>query len=101
MKILIVDDERFIRSSLKELLEMEKYTVDTAENGADAVKMAEAEKYDIIFCDIKMPGMDGVEVLSTLVADGVVRNGELIHPAGQSTSFCAAGLKEVWKKSTR
>ena len=71
MKILIVDDERFIRSSLKELLEMEKYTVDTAENGADAVKMAEAEKYDIIFCDIKMPGMDGVEVLSTLVADGV------------------------------
>ena len=36
-----------------------------------------------------------------LVADGVVRNGELIHPAGQSTSFCAAGLNEVWKKSTR
>ena len=71
MKILIVDDERFIRSSLKELLEMEHYTVDTAENGTDAVKMAESEKYDIIFCDIKMPGMDGVEVLSRLVADGV------------------------------
>ena len=71
MKILIVDDERFIRSSLKELLEMEHYTVDTAENGTDAVKMAESEKYDIIFCDIKMPGMDGVEVLTRLVADGV------------------------------
>ena len=71
MKILIVDDERFIRSSLKELLEMEKYTVDTAENGTDAIRMAESEKYDIIFCDIKMPGIDGVEVLTRLVADGV------------------------------
>ena len=71
MKILIVDDERFIRSSLKELLEMEKYTVDTAENGPDAIRMAESEKYDIIFCDIKMPEMDGVEVLTKLVEDGV------------------------------
>ena len=71
MKILIVDDERFIRSSMKELLEMEKYTVETAENGLDAIRMAESEKYDIIFCDIKMPEMDGVEVLTKLVADGV------------------------------
>ena len=71
MKILIVDDERFIRSSLKELLEMEAHTVDVAENGPDAIRMAEGEKYDVIFCDIKMPGMDGVEVLSKLIADGV------------------------------
>ncbi|MBR5699559.1 MAG: sigma-54-dependent Fis family transcriptional regulator [Bacteroidales bacterium] len=71
MKILVVDDERFIRSSLKELLEMESHTVDAAENGPDAIKMAESEKYDVIFCDIKMPGMDGVEVLTQLIADGV------------------------------
>ena len=71
MKIMIVDDERFIRSSLKELLEMEAHTVDVAENGPDAIKMAEGEKYDVIFCDIKMPGMDGVEVLSKLIEDGV------------------------------
>ena len=71
MKILIVDDERFIRSSLKELLEMEKYTVDTADCGPDAIRMAESDRYDIIFCDIKMPDMDGVEVLTKLVADGV------------------------------
>ena len=72
MKILVVDDERYIRSSLKELLEMENYTVDAAENGADAVKMAESEKYDVLFCDIKMPGgMDGVEVLAKLIEDGV------------------------------
>ncbi len=72
MKILVVDDERYIRSSLKELLEMENHTVDAAENGADAVKMAESEKYDVLFCDIKMPGgMDGVEVLAKLIEDGV------------------------------
>ena len=50
---------------------MEDYQVDTAENGADACEMAEKEKYDAIFCDIKMPGMDGTEVLQKLIADGV------------------------------
>ncbi|MBR0053319.1 MAG: sigma-54-dependent Fis family transcriptional regulator [Bacteroidales bacterium] len=71
MKILIVDDERSIRNSLKEILEMEGYQVDTAENGTAACDLAEKEKYDAIFCDIKMPGMDGTEVLQKLVADGV------------------------------
>jgi DNA-binding NtrC family response regulator len=71
MRILIADDERAIRYSLKEILEMEDYQVDTAENGTEAVEKAEKEKYDAIFCDIKMPGMDGMEVLDRLVADGV------------------------------
>ena len=71
MRILIVDDERSIRNSLKEILEMEEYQVDTAENGEDALKAAEKDKYDAIFCDIKMPGMDGIEVLTRLGADGV------------------------------
>ena len=71
MKILIVDDERAIRNSLKEILEMENYQVETAENGSDACTKAGKEKYDAIFCDIKMPGMDGIEVLQKLLADGV------------------------------
>ena len=71
MRILIADDERAIRYSLKEILEMEDYQVDTAENGKEAVEKAEKEKYDAIFCDIKMPEMDGMEVLDRLVADGV------------------------------
>ena len=71
MKILIVDDERSIRNSLKEILQMENYQVDTAENGTEACEMAEKEKYDAILCDIKMPGMDGQEVLQKLIADGV------------------------------
>ena len=71
MKVLIVDDERAIRYSLKEILEMENYQVETAENGAEGLQKAEKEKYDAIFCDIKMPEMDGTEMLSRLVEEGV------------------------------
>jgi DNA-binding NtrC family response regulator len=71
MRILIADDERSIRNSLKEILEMEDYQVELAENGAQAVEKAEKEKFDAIFCDIKMPEMDGMEVLDTLMKEGV------------------------------
>ena len=66
MKILIIDDERSIRNSLGEILTDEGYDVDVAEDGAMGCTMAEKEKYNIIFCDIKMPGMDGIEVLDKL-----------------------------------
>ena len=71
MKILIVDDERAIRNSLKEILSDEGYGVETAENGAIALEMVTKDHYDVIFCDIKMPEMDGIEVLDRLQADGV------------------------------
>ena len=71
MKILIVDDERAIRNSLKEILGDEGYDVDIAEDGAAALAKVDKERFDVIFCDIKMPGMDGTEVLDKLVADGV------------------------------
>jgi DNA-binding NtrC family response regulator len=63
MKILIIDDERSIRNSLKEILADEGYDVDVAENGLQGCSMVEKEKYDVIFCDIKMPEMDGMEAL--------------------------------------
>jgi len=71
MNILIIDDERAIRNSLKEILGDEGYDVDVAESGAAALEMVDKEKYNVIFCDIKMPGMDGVEVLDKMIADGV------------------------------
>lgn len=71
MKILVIDDERAIRNSLKEILMLEGYEVETAENGVQGVAMVEKEKYDVIFCDIKMPEMDGDEVLDRLVAMGI------------------------------
>ena len=71
MKILIIDDERSIRNSLKEILEDEGYDVDVAENGQQGVEMVEKEKYDVVFCDIKMPVMDGVEALAKLTSMGI------------------------------
>lgn len=65
-KILIIDDERSIRRALKEILEFEDFEVDEAENGKDGLEKAKAEHYDIIFCDIKMPLMDGMEVLEAI-----------------------------------
>lgn len=70
MKILIIDDERAIRNSLGEILGDEGYAVDTAEDGKIGLEMATREHYDVIFCDIKMPGMDGLEVLSKLTEEG-------------------------------
>ncbi len=71
MKILIIDDERSIRNSLKEILMDEGYDVDVAENGLQGCEMADKEKYSVIFCDIKMPEMDGMEVLDKLTEMGI------------------------------
>ena len=71
MKVLIVDDERAIRYSLKEILEMENYQVDTAENGQEGLQKAQKEKFDAIFCDIKMPEMDGTEMLAKVIEEGI------------------------------
>lgn len=70
-KILIIDDEPSIRRALKEILEFEKFEVAEAENGREGLNKATSESYDVIFCDIKMPEMDGVEVLEQLNKQGI------------------------------
>ncbi|KAB2868871.1 MAG: sigma-54-dependent Fis family transcriptional regulator, partial [Bacteroidales bacterium] len=65
-KILVIDDEKAIRNTLKEILEFESHTVDLAEDGAAGVEMFTNGGYDIVLCDIKMPQMDGIEVLDKL-----------------------------------
>jgi two-component system, NtrC family, nitrogen regulation response regulator NtrX len=65
-KILIIDDEPSIRRALKEILEFEQYEVAEAENGRVGLNKASTEAYDVIFCDIKMPEMDGLEFLENL-----------------------------------
>jgi two-component system nitrogen regulation response regulator NtrX len=62
-KILIIDDEKSIRSTLREILEYEKYDVDEAAHGQEGIDKISKNKYDIALCDIKMPKMDGIEVL--------------------------------------
>lgn len=65
-KILIIDDERSIRNTLKDILTFESHNVDLAEDGKMGLQLAAENTYDIIFCDIKMPQMDGIEVLENL-----------------------------------
>jgi DNA-binding NtrC family response regulator len=66
-KILVIDDERSIRNTLKDILEYEKYEVDLAEDGTKGIEKIRSAEYDIVLCDIKMPGLDGIEVLERLV----------------------------------
>ncbi|MGM0478685.1 MAG: sigma-54-dependent transcriptional regulator [Bacteroidota bacterium] len=70
-KILIIDDEKSIRRALTEILEFEDYEVDEAADGKEGVDKATQTFYDIIFCDIKMPKMDGMEVLDRLAKEKV------------------------------
>lgn len=62
-KILVIDDERSIRNTLKDILDNEGYKVDDAEDGIEGLKLVNSKKYDVILLDIKMPRMDGIEVL--------------------------------------
>lgn len=66
MNILIIDDERAIRNSLAEILSDEGYQTDAAEDGQAGLQKVQAGKYDVVFCDIKMPNMDGIEFLDAI-----------------------------------
>ncbi len=65
-KVLVIDDEKAIRRSIKEILEFEKYEVDEAEDGVQGFGMAQKNNYDVILSDIKMPKMDGLELQNKL-----------------------------------
>ena len=66
-KILVIDDQRSIRNTLKDILELEGYEVELAENGKDGIEISLESKYDLVLSDIKMPEMDGLEVLSKIM----------------------------------
>ncbi len=67
-EILVIDDEAPIRETLKEILEYEKYTVVTAEDGIKGLQLIQKNEFDVVLCDIKMPGIDGMELLDRALA---------------------------------
>lgn len=69
-KILIIDDEKPIRGSLREILEYEKYQIDEAQEGEEGLAMIAEGDYDLVLCDIKMPKMDGMDVLHKAIEAG-------------------------------
>jgi two-component system nitrogen regulation response regulator NtrX len=66
MRVLIIDDERAIRRALREILEFEQIQVHEAENGKDGLELLRSNSFDLVFSDIKMPLMDGMEVLTAI-----------------------------------
>ena len=75
-KLLIIDDERGIRNTLREILTDEGHEVEVAENGKQGLEMAQAKTFDLIYSDIKMPEMDGLEVLKALKNSEKDENGD-------------------------
>lgn len=65
-RILVVDDEKSIRNTLQDILEYEKYEVSLAEDGPEALEKLQEGPFDVILCDIKMPGMDGINLLEKI-----------------------------------
>lgn len=65
-RILIIDDERPIRNTLRDIFEYEKFDVDDVADGIEGIELVKNNEYDVILCDIKMPKMDGLEVLSVI-----------------------------------
>ena len=65
-KILVIDDEKSIRNSMKDILAFEGHEVSVAENGMEGLVAVKREKPEVVFCDIKMPKMEGIEVLEKI-----------------------------------
>jgi len=84
-RILIVDDEKLMRDYLKYLLEP-RYRVDTASSGEEALRMIEEEVYDLVFVDLRLPGMDGIEL---------IRRINELSPGTQTIAMTSYGLIEI------
>jgi two-component system nitrogen regulation response regulator NtrX len=82
-KILVIDDEKAIRRSITEILEFEKHQIDEAEDGLIGFEKAIKNNYDVILCDIKMPKLDGEELLSKLLKENI--NSSIIMMSGHGT----------------
>lgn len=82
-KILVIDDEKAIRRSIKEILEFEKHFVEEAEDGISALNLSLKNNYDVILSDIKMPKLDGEELLNKLIENNI--NSAIIMMSGHGT----------------
>jgi len=81
-KILVIDDEKSIRDALRDILEYEGYDVDEAKDGQEGLDMVLACLYDVALCDIKMPKMDGLDVLLKAKEEGVITQFVMVSAFG-------------------
>ena len=100
-RILIIDDEKAIRNTLKEILEYENYKVDQAEDGPAGLDMLIQQKYDLVLCDIRMPKMDGLEVLTRAQAMGTDTTFIMISAHGSIDTAVEATKKGAYDFVTK
>ncbi|SOE22468.1 DNA-binding transcriptional response regulator, NtrC family, contains REC, AAA-type ATPase, and a Fis-type DNA-binding domains [Spirosomataceae bacterium TFI 002] len=81
-KILVIDDEKSIRDALRDILEYEGYQVDEAKDGQEGLEMVLNTMYDVALCDIKMPKMDGLDVLLKAKEEGVITQFVMVSAFG-------------------
>ena len=99
--VLVIDDDRFVREGLSELLNVKGFEADTAEDGFDALQKVTSRRYDVILLDLVMPGMDGVETLSRIM--GQKPGANVLAMTAHSeydmiASAIKAGAKSFFKK---
>ncbi len=92
-KILVIDDEKAIRRSIREILEFEKHQVEEAEEGQMALNMALKNNYDVILSDIKMPKLDGIELLQKLMDSSI--SSAVIMMSGHGTIETAVDAVKI------
>jgi len=101
MRVLVVDDDEAIRESMRDLLELEGYTVYVAESGEEALLMYRKTPCPIVLLDVRMPGIDGIETLKRLkVLDGNVRAIMItgVESSDVHQAAMAAGAEAVFRK---
>ncbi|ADQ18714.1 sigma-54-dependent transcriptional regulator [Leadbetterella byssophila] len=81
-KILVIDDEKTIRDAIRDILEYEGYEIDEAKDGQQGLEMVTSGKYDIALCDIKMPKLDGLELLQKAREEGVTTQFVMVSAFG-------------------
>ncbi|HYA78367.1 MAG TPA: response regulator [Verrucomicrobiae bacterium] len=92
-RILVVDDDENIRNTMKAILESEGYTVDIAANGMEAIKRSEKTAYNVALLDIRLPDMEGVELLK-LIKDAVPRTRKIMVTGYPSMQNAVAALNK-------
>lgn len=95
-KILIIDDEQSIRTSLREILEYEKFEVDEAKDGEEGISLLKKNSYDAAFCDIKMPKVDGLELLEKVQEEGITTQMIMISAHGTIETAVEATKKGAY-----
>src|SRR5262245_39296559 len=90
-RILVVDDEPAIRDTMRMILEYDGYDVVLAATGQEALQLAERDNPDLVFLDVKMPGMDGLEVLGRLKATNETLPVVIVSAHGSTTTALEAG----------